>query len=163
MSKATRNQALSDLSLEVFRLTARLNTLADRLSRQVGLSSARWQLLGALALAGQPLPVAEIARRMGLKRQSVQRTADALEASGHIEYLDNPRHRRAKLAAISRKGEQSLDALQTLQDGWAEGLEQDFDLTDLEQTLDTLRCFRALLDQSSPGAASESATRAHSE
>jgi len=146
MPDATRNEALSELSLEVFRLTARLNALADRLSRQVGLSSARWQVLGALAAAGEPLPVAEIARRMGLQRQSVQRTADALEAGGHIDYLDNPRHRRAKLAAISAQGERALEDLRGLHQDWADSLEQDFTLDELRQTRRTLQNFRNLLD-----------------
>jgi len=150
MPKPTRNEALSDLSLEVFRLTARLNSLADQLSRQVGLSSARWQTLGALAAAGEPLTVAGIARRMGLQRQSVQRTADALSDLGHIEYQPNPRHRRAKLVVMTPRGEQALAKLHAVREQWANGFKQDLELSDLQQATATLARLSQLIDDKAP-------------
>ncbi len=146
MSKPTRNQALSDLSLEVFRVTSRLNNLADRLSRRAGLSSARWQTLAALAEAGDGLPVVEIARRMGLQRQSVQRTADALCDLGYIVYEPNPRHRRAKLAVLTERGETALQTLHALREDWANEFKQDLALADLQHATATLRQLRTQLD-----------------
>ena len=46
----------------------------------------------------------EIARRRGLRRQSVQRVADNLEERGLIGYRENPNHARWKLAYVSAKG-----------------------------------------------------------
>src|SRR5712692_10354297 len=76
-----RTGALTELMLEVFRLNGRLLTSGDRLVADIGLTSARWQVLGAVALAGNRLPVAHIPRNMGLTRQAVQRTVNELAAA----------------------------------------------------------------------------------
>ena len=95
-------EAVTALILETFRLNGRLLAAGDQLVGDLGLSSARWQVLGAIEEA--PLPVAQIARDMGLTRQSVQRLADVLEAAGLVEYAVNPNHRRAKLVRLSNQG-----------------------------------------------------------
>lgn len=51
------------------------------------------------AVAIARTPVAAIARAMGLARQSVQRTADLLEAEGLVEYVENPAHRAGQVGA----------------------------------------------------------------
>jgi DNA-binding MarR family transcriptional regulator len=62
--------AMTDLVLEIFRVNGLLLAVGDRLTKELGLTSARWQVMGALA--DGPLTAAQIARKMGLKRQSVQ-------------------------------------------------------------------------------------------
>jgi DNA-binding MarR family transcriptional regulator len=70
------------------------------------------------------LPVAGIAREMGITRQSVQRIADLLVGKGLAEYEPNPAHRRAKLlrptpeglAAVSRIGPAHAKVAQRLAD-----------------------------------------------
>ncbi len=62
--------------LETFRFNGRLLAAGDRLTKELDLSSALWQVLGAIDEA--PLPVAQIARNMGLTRQSVRRMANVL-------------------------------------------------------------------------------------
>ena len=51
-----------------------------------------------------PLTVAAVARRMGLRRQSVQRTADLLVADGVAAYVDNPADKRARLLTLTTSG-----------------------------------------------------------
>jgi MarR family len=85
---------LSAASITTFRLNGQFLALAEELARPAGLTAAWWQVLGAVL--GPPLPVAGIAREMGLTRQSVQRIADILVERGVAEYRDNPAHRRAK-------------------------------------------------------------------
>src|SRR6266849_7038186 len=102
-------KALTDLILEVFRLHGLLLAAGDRLTHPLGLSSARWQVLGAIQIAGEPLPVAHIARQMGLTRQSVQRTVDLLAQEGLIAFADNPHHRRAKLVGFTPRGSTTMD------------------------------------------------------
>ena len=47
------------------------------------------------ALDARPLTASQVARRMGLTRQSVQRVVDLLAAEGLISALEkNPDHRR---------------------------------------------------------------------
>ena len=64
------------LVLATFRANGALIAAGDMLTAPFGLSSARWQVLGAVALAGQALTVPQVARNMGLTRQSVQRLVD---------------------------------------------------------------------------------------
>ncbi len=72
------------------------------MARPAGLTAAWWQVLGAVL--NDPLPVAGIARAMGITRQSVQRIADVLVERGLAEYRQNPAHRRAKLLVPTEEG-----------------------------------------------------------
>jgi len=95
-------ELLSSAALAVFRLNGQFLDLAEELARPAGLTAAWWQVLGAVLPA--PLPVAGVAREMGITRQSVQRIADLLVDRGLAEYRDNPAHRRAKLLAPTEAG-----------------------------------------------------------
>ena len=87
----------------------------------------------------EPLTVSAVARVMGLRRQSVQRTADLLVADGVAEYVDNPADRRAKLLTLTPAGRRALRAIERAQRVWAEeigeavGLEQ---LLEAEEALE---------------------------
>ncbi|HEX3785983.1 MAG TPA: helix-turn-helix domain-containing protein [Pseudonocardiaceae bacterium] len=102
MSGPTAPELLSRTALAVFRVHGQILEVSEELSRPVGLTAARWQVLGAVL--HEPLPVAGIARVMGLTRQSVQRIADLLVEQGLAEYRPNPAHRRAKLLIASQEG-----------------------------------------------------------
>ena len=77
---------LTDLILRTFRVHGALIAAEDRLARPLGLTAARWQVLGSVAGLPQPAPVAHVAREMGLTRQSVQRLVDHLVAEGLLAY-----------------------------------------------------------------------------
>jgi DNA-binding MarR family transcriptional regulator len=110
-------EAFTGLVLEVFRTNGRLLATGDRLAAPVGLTSARWQVLGAID-AG-PLPVAQIARDMGLTRQSVQRLANVLAAEGVVRFAPNPSHKRAKLVDLTPLGRRMLERISRVQADWA--------------------------------------------
>ena len=111
MAKTARRpeDPLNDFVLNIFWLNGFFVDAADRLTAGSGLTTARWQVLGAVL--HEPLTVAAIARNMGLTRQSVQRTANLLVEQGLCEYLPNPAHRRAKLLSPTDRG---LDSLREL-------------------------------------------------
>ncbi|MCX4665541.1 MarR family transcriptional regulator [Streptomyces sp. NBC_01381] len=92
----------SRTALGVFRLNGQFLSVAEELARPGGLTAAWWQVLGAVLR--EPLPVAGIARAMGITRQSVQRIADLLVRRGLAEYVPNPAHRRAKLLRPTDEG-----------------------------------------------------------
>ncbi|HEY0805050.1 MAG TPA: helix-turn-helix domain-containing protein, partial [Pseudonocardiaceae bacterium] len=71
---------LGDTALAVFRLNGQFLDIAEELARPAGLTAAWWQVLGAVL--DEPLPVAGIARKMDITRQSVQRIADLLVDKG---------------------------------------------------------------------------------
>ena len=119
-TRSPEADALTALILEVFRVNGGLLTAGDRIAGVHGQTSSRWQVLGALRHG--PETVAGIARVMGRARQSVQRTADLLEAEGIVEYVDNPAHRRAKLVRLTAAGEATLSGISGLQVEWTNGL-----------------------------------------
>lgn len=136
--------AFTQLILEVFRLNGILLETGNVLSHPVGLSSARWQVLGVVEHS--PTPVAHVARIMGLTRQSVQQTADALAKDGFITYTENPHHRRSKLMKITPKGRQALDYVQQCQVDWANQIGAPHSLEDLKTAVKVLQQLRESLE-----------------
>jgi DNA-binding MarR family transcriptional regulator len=138
-------EAFTELVLEVFRLNGLALEAGERLTGPLGLSSARWQVLGVVDHA--PAPVANVARIMGLSRQGVQQTADALERDGFIEYLENPHHRRAKLISMTAKGREALRRVEGRQAVWANRLGAGMNLRQLRAAVNGLREARQLLEK----------------
>src|ERR687897_1467589 len=112
--------ALTELVLPAFELNGEFLAAAEEMTRRVGLTPAWWQVLGATL--AEPLPVAEIARRvgLGLARQSVQRVADILVERGWAHYLENPAHRRAKLVAPTPAGPTAGASPAESQNAWGD-------------------------------------------
>ena len=121
-------EALTALILDVFRLNGRLLLAGDRLVGGLGLTSARWQVLGAIAYAKQPGPVAWIARSMGLNRQGVQRIVNELEKDGIVAFAPNPNHRRANLVVLTERGKAIYEAASNLQAPWVNRLSDGLNL-----------------------------------
>ena len=92
----------------------------EALARPAGQTLARMLVLREIEK--EALSVSEIARRLGHKRQSVQRIADLLNDDGLLVYEDNPRHRRAKLARLRPAGRVVLDQIAETQRAWAQEL-----------------------------------------
>jgi DNA-binding MarR family transcriptional regulator len=134
------------MMLEVLRLHGLWLAAGDRLTQPLGLSSAHWQVLGALHLAGEPLPVAHIARQMGLTRQSVQRTVDILAADGLVAFADNPHHRRAKLVSFTTRGSRTIDEVHRLQITWAHDLAHGLSVHAFHDALQLLEAMRLRLE-----------------
>lgn len=135
---------LSASALTAFRLNGQFLALAERLAAPAELTATRWQVLGAVL--DEPLPVAGIARAMGITRQSVQRTADLLVADGLAEYRDNPAHRRAKLVAPTAAGLAAVRAIDPGHREAADRLATVLDPARWEQALRALRDLSAALD-----------------
>ncbi len=110
--------ALTDLVLSIFRLNGFFLHAADGLTARSGLTTARWQVLGAVLHESLTIPA--VARTMGLTRQSVQRVADALVAEGLCQWFPNPAHRRAKLLASTERGLKSVQILGPRVTAWSE-------------------------------------------
>ena len=139
---------LSGAALTVFRLNGQFLGVAEELARPAGLTAARWQVLGAVL--GTPLPVAGIARAMGITRQSVQRIADLLVDQGLAEYLPNPTHRRAKLLRPTDEGYAAVQRIDPAHAILAERLADEVGHDDLARTLDALIRLSAALDAIAP-------------
>jgi DNA-binding MarR family transcriptional regulator len=147
--------AVSELIVAIFRLNGRLLVAGDRLVAGLGLTSARWQVLGAIALSPVPEPVARLARNMGLNRQGVQRIVGELEAEGFVELKDNPHHRSARLVVMTPKGVQAYNAALQVQAPWVSMLGEDLDAKSIKAAAKVLEGLRQRLEHLSRDGADE--------
>jgi DNA-binding MarR family transcriptional regulator len=120
-----------DLVLSVFHLSNVLSASGDRLVADLGLTSARWQILGALS-AGAPRPVAWLARDLDVSRQNVQRIVNDLERDGFVTFQPNPHHRRAQLVTLTPEGEAVLAAAAARAAPWAGNAAAGLDPADVD-------------------------------
>jgi DNA-binding MarR family transcriptional regulator len=125
-------EALSGIMLDLFRLNGLLLTSGDRLVAPLGLTSARWQILGAISATDRPEPVAWLARNLGANRQNVQRIVNDLHGEGLVAFETNPHHRRAQLVVLTDKGRQAYDAAMRLQAPWVNRLVDGVAVKDIE-------------------------------
>ena len=140
--------AVSDLMLDLFRLNSMLLTAGDRLVAGLGLTSARWQILGAIVAAERPQPVAWLARDLGANRQNVQRIINDLEKEQLVAFEPNPHHRRAQLVVLTDKGRQTYQAAMRLQAPWISGLADGLSVKDIETTHRVMAAMRKKLESS---------------
>jgi DNA-binding MarR family transcriptional regulator len=140
-------EALSNLMLDLFRLSSLLLTAGDRLVARLGLTSARWQILGAIMHAERPQPVAWLARDLGTNRQNVQRIVNDLHSEGLVALEANPHHRRAQLVLLTDKGKQAFKSAMDLQAPWANDLADGFTVKDLEAVHRVILTLRRKLER----------------
>jgi len=145
MSRA--RETVTELVLEVFRLNGALLTAGDALVADIGLTSARWQVLGAIKLSPVALPVAHLARNMGLARQSVQRLVNEMTVDGLVDQAPNQHHRRARLVLLTGKGESAFESAMARQGRWADQLCAGLSPDGIETASLTLRQLRLRLSE----------------
>ena len=140
-------EALTDLVLDLFRLDSLLVTAGDRLVAPLGLTSARWQVLGAIITAERPQPVAWLARDLGGNRQNVQRIINDLHKEGLVSFEVNPHHRRAQLVVLTEKGKLSFEAAMELQAPWVNALSDGLSVKDIETVRRVVTALRNKLER----------------
>ncbi|WPO39822.1 MarR family winged helix-turn-helix transcriptional regulator [Tardiphaga sp. 42S5] len=138
--------ALTDLMLDLFRLNSRMLAAGDRLVTDLGLTSARWQILGAILAAERPQPVAWLARDLGANRQNVQRIVNDLHEEGLVVFETNPHHRRAQLVVLTDKGKQTFDAAMRLQAPWINSLADGLLVKDIKTVHHVIAALRRKLE-----------------
>src|SRR5215831_5395638 len=138
--------ALTGLILDMFRLNSLFLTTGDRLVAPLRLTSARWQILGAVAYAERPEPVAWLARGLGANRQNVQRIINDLHSEGLVAFAANPHHRRAQLVVLTDKGRQAFEAAMRLQVPWVNRLSDVVTVEDVQATNRVVTLLRRRLE-----------------
>lgn len=139
--------ALTDAVLDIFRVNSLLLLEGDRLVAGLGLTSARWQVLGAIVYAARPEPVAWLARDLGSNRQNVQRIVNDLHRDGFVEFQPNPHHRRAQLVILTGKGRKAFDQAMELWTPWANDLARGLALKDIGTMAAMMKTLRRRLEE----------------
>lgn len=136
---------LSRFSLSIFHINGLLMRSGDIITRSIGQSSARWQVLGRVGY--EPQTVAKIAKDLGHARQSVQRVADVLVTEGLALYKDHQTDRRTKLLELTPKGVETLGAIYSQYGKWQQHLRDKLDLEQLDKIADELEKVGHILEK----------------
>jgi len=99
----SKADAIAGLMLEVAQCFFRIRAVGQNAGLITTWGGGAFGFMRSLALHG-PLTVPQIAQMRPTSRQRMQRLADELAAEGLVAFVDNPRHRRSKLATLTRKG-----------------------------------------------------------
>ncbi|WP_207626895.1 MarR family winged helix-turn-helix transcriptional regulator [Photorhabdus stackebrandtii] len=122
----------------------------------MGITSAIWQVLCAIALAPHPLSAPQIAAAMSITRQGAQKQLNLGLKAGMVKTIINPRHERSPLYRLTGLGQHTFDTATSLETEWMESLVKDAELNELKVTLDTLLSLVARLeDPSMPDSAED--------
>jgi len=136
--RTSAGEAATRVILSTFRANGLLLAAGDRIASAAALTSARWQVLGAIVLAGRPLTAPQIARRMGLTRQSVHATVQRLVRDGLLELAPNADHRRSQLVELTDHGKVAYAAVDEQQRRWVNQLASGLSDADLRTTAHVL-------------------------
>jgi DNA-binding MarR family transcriptional regulator len=107
----TKSAKLTAVALSVFRLNGLLIEWGNAFAGPHGLTSARWQVLGAISLAPEAPNIPQIADAMGITRQAVLKQINVLTDEGLVESLPNPAHKRSPLYALTPRGAAAYQAV----------------------------------------------------
>ena len=130
---------ITQLILSVFQVNGALLIAGDRLTSSIGLTSARWQVLGTIATSPTPLSVAHIAKSMGLSRQNIRVIVRELETAGMVKLAENPHHQRASLVLLTPKGQRATDAATALQGPFAAAISEGLSHKQMKECVRTLQ------------------------
>ncbi len=147
MNESQKGLMFSDIVLEVFKLGGILISKGDQMGMEYGVTSARWKILGAIFLAGEPQTVPQIAKRMGLTRQAVQRLVDAMQKDDLLLFHKNPDHKRAKLIDLTDLGKEIFIKLDEKQSKQAIAHSSNLSQAELETALSVLKKMSDAIDR----------------
>lgn len=144
MQKTEITRLISETVIAVFRVNGRILEWGDRFAAPFGLTSARWQVLGAIAWASQKSTAPRIAEQMGVSRQGAQKQLNLLVEDGLVERLANPAHRRSPFYRLSPQGEALYERVNGAWEAHASAIGERFSGSDLETTFRVLSEFTSL-------------------
>ncbi len=135
MKPTKSGELFTQLTLEVFKLSGMLTSEGDKLTKEFGITSSRWKILGAVGMSQTPLTVPQIGRAMGQSRQAVQRLVDVMSKDSLLNLVDNPNHKRAKYIEVTPKAEEIYHQLHQKQIPWADQCSVELTVEELKTTL----------------------------
>ena len=116
--------------------------LDEKLER-VGLSLPKLGALTKLVLAGESLPLSELAARLTCVRSNITQLVDRLETDGFVRREEDPKDRRAVRAVLTPLGQERQTAGAHLVDEVEEELKEMLSIVDREMFDRALRALAA--------------------
>jgi DNA-binding MarR family transcriptional regulator len=136
--------------LGIHKLSSAYRKRSQVWTRNCGLTPPQWRLMSVAA--GEHRSVPQLARRMLLARQTVQRTADQLVTKGLAYFHPNPDHQRSPYLVIFDEGLEILSRMENqMREQRQRFIEQNGLLhKDLEVMLSVLESMQQFIDSSPP-------------
>jgi DNA-binding MarR family transcriptional regulator len=91
---------------DIYELAGAFRERGEAIAQSVGQTQVRWQVMSAAS--ADPRTVPQIARRLGVSRQNVQRIADLLVAENWASFEDNPDHKASPYLVLNSRGQTAL-------------------------------------------------------
>lgn len=145
------------LVADIYQLAGAFRHLGNRIAGKVGQTQGQWKVLSVIS--GSPQTVAQIARRLGYARQSVQRTGDHLIRATLAQYKPNPDHAKSPLVEITGRGTNALARITREAEKWHLQLGAELKLSELSTALRVIRHLCSALE-GGPGSKRAGARRA---
>lgn len=97
-----------------FRLFQVGNSLQRQASKELGISTVQWAVLGALSRqrASNGIAFSELADYLVVSRQSLDGVLKRLERAGHVQRVEDANDRRARIVVLLPEGRDFWEALQ---------------------------------------------------
>ncbi len=138
MPKRTpKAEALRHLILNLLELSGAMEVKGQQITKPHALSLSHWKVLTAAGC--DTFTVSQIARRMGLSRQAVQKIANTLVQEGLVQYVDNPDHKTSPILELTKKGRTLDEAIVKDHVQWSNQFSKKFSLKGLESTAGILK------------------------
>ena len=139
----------SRFALVIFWINGLLMNRGEKITKPLGQSSARWQVLGRAG--GSPQTVAQMARDMGLSRQSVQRVVNVLQGDGLVRLEEIPSDKRTARVALTPTGEEVLGAIYKRNSAWTRRISRRIPAEQFDKAIEALRHIGAILEEDARG------------
>lgn len=134
--------------LQIFLANGQMISWGDRFAAPFELTSARWQMLGAIALVPEPLTAPQIAINMGVTRQGAQKQLNLLMDEGLVQKQPNPAHKRSPFYQLTSSGKTLYQQIECLWNQHAEQMAKNFSREDLATALKVLSQINTLYQAS---------------
>jgi DNA-binding MarR family transcriptional regulator len=130
---------------EVLRASGRITASRNALLSGFEMTGPRLRVMKTIRRRRVPQTVSQLARAIGIARQTLQATVRDLAQVGFVEFEPNLFHRKAPIVVLTRDGESCLDRVLLVERRWIADLTRGFDERLLAQTEWVLRCLRERL------------------
>ena len=104
-----------------------------------------WRVIAVIRI--NPMTVPEVAKYLGIKRQSVQSTVNQMKRRGLINLRKNPNHKTSPLVILTKKGNEKVDDILKYQKKLTEVFIKGTDIT-MKDVVSSREFLRALRENS---------------
>ena len=142
--RTPKAELLRQLILDMLQLDGALRSHAEGMTAMHGQTPARWKVLTAAGCDVRTVP--QIARRMGLTRQAVQRIANQLVEDGLATFVENPDHRGSPILRLTDEGTAIDDAISDRHARWSNQVARKLDERTMKVALKAIQDLLACVE-----------------